>query len=225
MHPKTTVDVHEMLPFLGLLVRRHRMVRTMSEPAIFYRVRPGKHPNEAAELGPPPEGKARAGRMNPAGISYLYLAFDEKTALAETRTTPGEEATISQWATSRDLSVIDLTCSLSCPSIFEDKRGGHELVQFLWRFVDEISKPISHDGYEHIEYLPTQVVSEYFSQAFQYAKGKHVDGLIYSSAAQPDGKNLVIFPARDAQLSSHVIGGFQCVELKSSSICVVQGGP
>lgn len=56
------------------------------------------------------------------------------------------------------------------------------MVQFLWQFVNEISKPVAHDGSEHIEYVPTQVVSEYFAQAFQYAKGKRIDGLIYPSA-------------------------------------------
>ena len=215
------IGVHDVLPFLGSLTRSHGMVCTVSESSILYRVRPGKHPNEIAELGARSDGKGTAGRMNPAGISYLYLAFDEKTALAETRINPGHEATISQWVTSRDLAVIDLTISLSCPSIFEDEKREYETVQFLWRFVDEISKPVERDGSEHIEYVPTQVVSEYFAQAFRYAKGKHVDGLIYPSSVQPGGKNLVIFPALDVQLSSQPVDRFQCVKLKSSGFYVV----
>lgn len=211
------VSVHEMLPFLGSLVRRHRIVRTVSEFSIFYRVRLGNQPNEASELGPPPKGKTTAGRMNPAGIPYFYLAFDEKTALAETRTSPGDEATISQWITSRDLSVIDLSHRLSCPSIFEDKKREHDMVQFLWKFVGEISKPIAHDGSEHIEYVPTQVVSEYFAQTFRYGKGKPIDGLIYPSAMQSGGKNLVIFPANGGHPSSRSVERFQCVTLKSST--------
>lgn len=215
------ISMHDMLPFLGSLIRRHRMVCTVSESSIFYRVRCGKHPHEIAELGARSDGKGTAGRMNPAGISYLYLAFDEKTALTETRTNPGDEATISQWVASRYLSVIDLTRNLSCRSIFENEKREYETVQFLWRFVDEISKPVERDGSEHIEYVPTQVVSEYFAQAFRNAKDKHVDGLIYPSSVQPGGKNLVIFPALDVQLSSQPVDRFQCVRLKSSGFYVV----
>lgn len=210
------VSVHEMLPFLGQLVRQHSMVRKLPVTTILQRVRPGKHPHSVLELGPPPKEKASAGRMNPAGIPYLYLAYDEKTALAETRSKKGDQVTVSQWSPARDLHVIDLSCFPRCPSVFSDKRREHDLVQFLYKFTDEISKPVAHDGSEHIEYVPTQVVSEYFAQAFKHAKNKRVDGLIYPSAVAQGGRNLVLFPQYDDGQATHTHEAFATMDLNVS---------
>lgn len=188
------VPVHEMLHFIGCMVRQHRMVKKLSPSTVLHRIRPGTHPLIADELGPPKE-KVKAGRMNPAGIPYFYLAFDEKTALAEVRVKAGEQVTTSSWSPSRELNVIDLVQLPRCPSVFSEQRHKYEMAQFLYAFVQEISKPVEHDGREHIEYVPTQVVSEYFAQAFQYSGKKRVDGLIYRSAAAEGGKNLVVFPS------------------------------
>lgn len=193
------VSVHEMLPFLGQLVRQHRMMRTLSTDAVFHRVRLGAHPLTVVDLGPPPTEKVTAGRMNPVGIPYLYLAFDEKTALAETRAKYRTRATVSSWTPTRELNVIDLVHFPSSPSVFSEKRHEHEMVQFLYAFTEEISQQIDPDGSEHIEYVPTQVVSEYFAQAFKYSGNKRVDGLIYRSSVAPGGKNLVVFPKADAR--------------------------
>lgn len=196
-----TVAVEDMLPFIGRLVRQHRMVRKLPMSTVLHRVRLGTWPSSVAELGPPPKELAGAGRMNPAGIPYLYLAFDEKTALAETRSKAGVAATISSWSPARDLHVIDLLSLPACPSIFSEMRHEYDLVQFLWAFVSEITQSVAHDGREHIEYVPTQVVSEYFAQAFQYGDRKRVDGLIYPSAVSEGGKNLVVFPNTGGGLS------------------------
>lgn len=188
------VGVHEMLPFLGKLIRRHRMVKSLSAGTVLHRVRPGVHPHTPAELGAPPSSCAKAGRMNPAGVPYLYLAFDEVTALKETRVSHDQEVTVSQWVPLRDLRVIDLSHGPVIPSIFSDKKSEHELAQFLYAFKAEISMPVAHDGSEHVEYVPTQVVSEYFAQAFSLGANKQVDGVIYPSAVAQSGKNLVVFP-------------------------------
>lgn len=188
------LGVHEVLPFLGQLVRQSRMVRKLPMTTVLHRIRPGKHTHCIADLGPPPKDKASAGRMNPAGIPYMYLAFAEKTALAETRVASGQQVTVSRWSPQRDLQVIDLTHFSSSPSIFSEKKREYDMIQFLYAFRDEISMPVAHDGSEHIGYVPTQVVSEYFAQAFTYSSGKRVDGLIYPSAVESEGKNLVLFP-------------------------------
>lgn len=210
------VGVHEMLPFLGQLVRRHRMVRKLSTSEVLHRVRPGFHPCTVSALGPPPEESATAGRMNPAGIPYLYLAFDEKTALTETRVSQGQQVTVSQWSPIRELQVIDLSHCPSCPSVFSEKRREYEMVQFLYAFRNEISKAVVHDGSEHIEYVPTQVISEYFSQAFTYSDRKQVDGLIYPSAVEPQGKNLVVFPRHEQAAGAQMEGPFAVMGLKGA---------
>lgn len=194
-HGDDLIGAHEMLPFLGSLVRRHYLVQVLPKTTVLYRVRPDGLPYSPEAQGAPPKEKATAGRMNPAGISYLYLAFDEKTARLEKRGTQEEQSvTVSRWSPERDLHVIDLTRYFECPSVFSEQRAKYEIVQFLYAFINEISEPVEYDGREHIDYAPTQVVSEYFAQVFRYGNGKRVDGLIYSSAVSQQGKNLVVFP-------------------------------
>lgn len=217
------VSIHEMLPFLGQLVRQNGMVRKLSAATNLWRVRSGMHPHSFSDLGPPPPQKVPGQRMNPAGIAYLYLTFDEMTALAETRAKPGDQVTVNTWSPNRDLHVIDLSFSPRCPSVFSEKKREHEIAQFLYKFVDEISKPVDHDGSEHIEYVPTQVISEYFAQVFRHSKTKRVDGLIYPSAAARAGKNLILFPQSDDDQTMAAHGAFSSMNLNASRTGRVNG--
>lgn len=188
------VRVDEMLPFLASLVRRHRMLRKLPAESLAFRVRGGQHPHSMAELGAPPAMSARAGRMNPAGIPYFYLSMTEQTALAGGRIAVGQVATVSRWSLAKDLYILDLTRSMRAPSIFSGRWADHDLIQFLYDFVDEISQPVTQDGSEHIEYVPTQVICEFFAQSFTYAKGRTIEGIIFPSALVHGAQNLVLFP-------------------------------
>ena len=59
---------------------------------------------------------------------------------------------------------------------------------FLHGFVADIRKPVVLDGREHIEYVPTQIVTEYL----RFLAPANVDGLLFQSA-QTFGVNCVIF--------------------------------
>ena len=63
------------------------------------------------------------------------------------------------------------------------------------QFVNTISQPISRDGHEHIDYVPSQVVSEFFAQVFRSEELDRIDGMIYPSAVVRGGQNMVIFPS------------------------------
>ena len=45
----------------------------------------------------------------------------------------------------------------------------------------------------HIEYTPTQVVSEFFRHRFHDAQGNPIRGLVYGSAKRPGAANLALF--------------------------------
>ena len=60
---------------------------------------------------------------------------------------------------------------------------------FLRRFAEDIVLPIELDGREHIDYVPTQVFTEYLRYAFP---GDSPDGLVFSSA-RAQGRNYVLF--------------------------------
>jgi hypothetical protein len=49
------------------------------------------------------------------------------------------------------------------------------------------------DGREHIDYVPTQVVTEYFRHVFKDGDGQPVKGILYPSARQDGGVCCVLF--------------------------------
>ncbi len=197
---QTHYKPENFLPTLGELTKKLRLLDTLQTSETLYRARP-KKPGEsfdlnAKELGATPSQKAGSGRMNPAGISYMYLSFEQETALAEV--CQGDQlvrAAIGQFETKREIKVLDLTNLPEKPSIFDTQRY-EELVAlfFIDEFVKEITKPVLKDGSEHIEYVPTQVVSEYFASVFQLPDGKLLDGIKYPSAVSSGRHNLVLFP-------------------------------
>jgi RES domain-containing protein len=106
---------------------------------------------------------------------------------------------LATFVTSRALSVLDLCGLPDVPSQFDlSKQHQIDQIAFLHEFVTEISQPVSKHDDERIAYVPTQVVSEWFSQVFTpQGKDSRLDGLIYPSAVRPGGKNLVLFPRGD----------------------------
>lgn len=196
------MDASSTLPMIGRLISANGLLKQIAEGLTLFRVRARKPGDswklDAVQLGAPPPAQTTAGRMNPAGIPYLYLAFDEQTAIAETRCEVGAEVAVAEFVTTKSLTVVDLSELPGVPSVFDDShRKMREAIFFLEDFVDQITQPVSRDGSEHIDYVPSQVVSEYMAQVFHpSANGNRVDGILYPSAAHPGGKNLVLFPSK-----------------------------
>jgi len=148
-----------------------------------------------AELGPPPFDKCiSANRMSPAGIPMFYGAFDEDTALAETTKETDEYATVGKYKTLKYLKVLDLTRLPSVPSIFDrEKRDDRQPVFFMMDFLRDFTKPVDKNGSEHIEYVPTQIVTEYFRHIYRHNDKDSLDGIIYPSSVSKGGKACVLF--------------------------------
>lgn len=161
----------------------------------------GEHFSTAGQLGPPPTEYARqANRMSPAGIAMTYVGDDQKTALAETADKPGRYA-VGEFETTRSALILDLTDLPAPPSPFHEIPDSYEYdprprLLFLRRISEEISKPIARDDRTHIEYVPTQVITEYVRSAIK-VDGRRVDGVRYRSSRNPDGTALVLFAERD----------------------------
>lgn len=147
------------------------------------------------ELGPPPADVVGAQRMNPPGIPFFYGAQDEETALAESRGLDGEVATVARWVTARQSNIIDLARFKETPSIF-DPMDAHlrPKFRFLRHFGREIAKPLRSYDNPLVDYVPTQVVAEYFRYCVRSALGDSVEGLMYESAVMPGRANIVFFP-------------------------------
>lgn len=157
----------------------------------------GVAPSTAVELGTPPADKATfSNRMSPAGIPMFYAAKDTLTARKETETADPlkNEMTVGTFKTSAPLVVLDLADLPLFPSLFDDARRHLRTgFKFIREFADELALPITRNGQEHIEYVPTQMVSEYIRSVFQLPDGKRIDGLCYKSAKNSGGVCVCLF--------------------------------
>jgi hypothetical protein len=68
---------------------------------------------------------------------------------------------------------------------------------FLSAFIDDIARTTERDGREHIDYVPAQIVTEYFRRVFRTPDGGRLDGIVYPSTRDPQGRNLGLFIDRD----------------------------
>ena len=193
------IDVREVLPAIAFRLRP--LIRNLTAGTQVYRARVRRRGQAwqptAKEMGAPPKEVASAGRMNPAGIPYLYTAFERSTARLEAGITGRTSHTffIATFLLSAPLQVIDLTLLPAVPSLFDlANKEAREQALFIRAFVDAISVPVTKDGSEHIDYVPTQVICEYLAQIFEPTPGTRLGGLIYPSTLQAGGKNLVVFP-------------------------------
>lgn len=182
------------------------------------RPKPGEILSTAADLGPPKEA-IKSNRMNPPGIVMFYLSDSPETALRETAKDPVKDAgphVIGEFKTLRQATILDLAATPPVPSIFESIPDSFEYDSrppaiFLNYFAAEVSKPIADDDRIHVEYVPTQVITEYFRTEFLH-QGQKIDGIRYRSARHSDHCSFVLFATRD-----DLIGGSRSLEGQFSS--------
>lgn len=74
-------------------------------------------------------------------------------------------------------------------------RKGQDQVRHSW--YGDISAHVERDNQIHIEYVPTQVVSEYLRHLFRDADGAPVAGLAWEWARRSGARNVVLFLDRD----------------------------
>lgn len=144
-------------------------------------------PFSAQDMGVPPREKSTAGRANPAGISYLYVAEKEVTAISEIRPFLGAKVTVAQVRPKQTLRVIDLTrvTSIKSPFGHPNLRLEIEKSALLGIMNRELSRPVS-PALADVEYIPTQYLAEVILNA-------NYDGIRYKSAMNRGGFNVVFF--------------------------------
>jgi hypothetical protein len=188
-------DISKLLADLSDYCERAGLHRVKSAGAQYSRCRLkiGEAPFGPRQMGPPPMRLAnQANRMSPAGIPMFYGAASELTALAETASEPGRFA-VATFRTTRDLNLLDLRKIPAVPSLFDLGRAAERpWARFIRDFLEDFTKPIERDGKEHVEYVPTQVVTEYFRTMIRI-NGKSVDGILYGSAKRNGATAVVLF--------------------------------
>ena len=153
------------------------------------------------ELGPPPEEMAiQSNRMSPAGIPMFYACAEQETALKETASGPGRFA-VGVFETLKQLSVLDLTEIPDIPGLFERVPDSAEVdprtaLIFLHHVAGEISRPIDRGDRVHIQYVPTQVVTEYIRDQLTWGN-RPVNGISYLSSVHRGHVSYVLFAVQD----------------------------
>ena len=193
-------EPYEVLFRIGDLVKEFGLYKVVATGTSLFRARLDRSErfSSVVDLGPPHKERTRyPNRFSPAGIPMFYGASNEETAIAEVYDCPAKPkriASVARFENLRTLRLLDFTNLPPYPSIFngqtQDERGP---LSFLYSFVLDSTKPIIKDGAEHLKYVPTQVVTEFFQHILVDDDGNHFDGLIYPSARYEGGVCSVIF--------------------------------
>lgn len=148
--------------------------------------------NPVSELGPPPGHLARAGRMNPSGISVFYGAEQAHSALSEVRPVVGSDVVVAKFSIIRPLQLLDLRAledivlagSLFDPGFAEEKQR----MGFLETLTERLTVPVM-PGEQDREYLTTQAVADYLAEMLE----PKLDGILFPSVQDGKGVNVVLF--------------------------------
>ena len=136
----------------------------------------------------PPSGTASAGRCNPSGVSYLYAALEEHTAIAEIRPFFKDSISIAMLKPVRDLRLVNFDFE---PTAVVN--GKDFLFNDIQRDFSKINKTQSGD------YLITQFIASLIEHL-------GYDGLCFRSSLVKDGTNYVIFnPSNCPAISSKLV--------------------
>jgi hypothetical protein len=147
------------------------------------------------------------GRVNPVGMSALYMATTEKTAIAEVRPWVGKHVSVAQMKTVRDLKVLDCSSEHSDQGImyFEEPDVGLR-EEAVWRdLCRALSEPITSDV-TVVDYIPTQVVAEYM-------RANGYEGLVYKSLLG-DGSNVALFEIDAADVMNCTLNRVRAVKFE-----------
>lgn len=205
-HQHDEMNPVQILAALSKIVHDLDLIRSIEKTTAIHRVRIVDSNivlSSVIDLGAPPlECATISNRMSPAGISMFYGAFDRQTAIEETydsSMSSGKKAIVGTFYPVRDLFVLDLSRPFFVPSIFDkDAHVVRPLIKFFIEFMQNFTKPISRDDRSHVEYVPTQVVTEYFRHVFRSDVGIKLDGIMYPSS-KLNGKSSVVLFAKSSQ--------------------------
>lgn len=191
------IDPARVLDAVGELVNFHpeRLTADLTPDRPLWRARAhgvGEGVGSARELGTTPTDQSQNNRMSPAGIPMFYGAFDADTAVAEGTQGKREPlVTVGAFHLAATATLLDLTQLKPVPSIFAvdgDERG-------QWQFLHHFERTLrAKPGKDEIDYVPTQIVTEYFLKIF--AGGGQLDGIQYLSDVI-DGQTCVVLNVRN----------------------------
>lgn len=143
----------------------------------------------------PRRDRAAEGRANPKGITVLYGATEQGTAIAEVRPWIGSLVSVGRFKTVRDIILVNCTLHRGGnPVHLRGEPSALDREDAVWNHIDKaFAKPVERSE-DLADYVATQVIAEAF-------KTYKFDGLAYGSALGA-GHNLAFFDPDVARLDS-----------------------
>lgn len=150
-------------------------------------------PYSGADIGAPPNDKARPARLSRDGEVLLYCADEEITAVAEVRPWRGLVVSIGEFRPAQRLHILDLSKTLRPPNPFTTPSLRYELEinALVNAFGDDLSFPLERQD-DNCGYLPSQKISD-------LVRAVGFDGIRYRSALAPNGTNVAFFTPASAE--------------------------
>ena len=178
-------NVPELLERISKFAHDHSLIIRLASGSLWFRVQQlgdGEHDFSPRRMGPPPYELANLpNRMSPAGIPMFYGAIDQETALTEVADHSARFAS-ARFETMKDVFVLDLRLAPPVPSLFDPVFAKDRAVaMFMHSFIADFRARIDRMRRPHVDYLPTQVITEYFRTAVKLADNKPILGVLYSS--------------------------------------------
>ena len=172
------------------------LLTELKDNSILYRCRQHQLKNEIKTekdlASTPVHLSKKNGRMNPAGISMFYASKSKALTIKEVVDFKNESMpyyTTGIFKTKTNLTLVDLTDLPFEGSIYDSSANKHiDTIRFLRGFIEDVIKPIN-DNDSIIEYVPTQIVTEYI----RFNPQLKVDGILYPSSKDNNLKNIVLF--------------------------------
>jgi hypothetical protein len=197
-----SINAEETLSDLGGFIKKYNLLETLPSETPVFRARQHKISDidklqRQEELVSPPLNLAKyPNRFSPSGVPMFYGGFDRQTIISEIynpKNKSNKRITIGEFKTKRKIRVLDFTKIPSIPSIFQpEKYKNYFDILFLHQLVKDLSEPITIDKLDHIEYVPTQIITEFLRYPFNDTLKKKIEGIIYPSA-KSNGKTCVVF--------------------------------
>lgn len=196
---------------LGTIYWRAQLGHAWGKALPPYEKLDGREPFPPTRMTPLPQF-ASEGRVNPKGISCLYLASDKETSISEVRPWVGKFVSTARFKTTKPLlTLIDCSVAHSDDYVFYfEEPSPPEREQAVWRDIDRaFSQPVNLDD-STAEYVPTQILAELFRK-------NGFDGVIYKSCLGP-GSNIALFDVSTANLVDRSLYSVEGVQFSFTEI-------
>lgn len=188
--------IPELLEKIADFARDHGMIASLKGGLTWVRVQEmgqGEHNFGARRMGPPPYDRAgMPNRMSPAGVPMFYGAANLATALAEVGNGQARFAS-GTFETLKEIAVLDVRKAPDVPSLFDPEQAkDRSVAMFMHAFIDDFRAPIDREKKGHVDYVPTQVVTEYFRTSVLTAEKEPILGILYASTKNGED-SIVLF--------------------------------